>query len=212
MNPRFVRLLLMLTALVVLSTGQARAEMIDFGYSWSVMPSSVIAGGTGTVTLAAAPAGTTQATLSALTPALIPGATVTTSSAATTTPDQFNTPFSMQLHLTDAASGDSTNLTFAGSLKGSLTATTSTLTSTFQNPVTQIVTVGQNVYTVTIDPALLNLPRPGSTTPAAIDARVSVVSAGTGHVQTTPEPSSLLLGATAVLGFAARRMLRRKTS
>ena len=42
----------LLTALLLFGASQARAEMVDFSYQWSVQP-SVISGGIGLVTLAA---------------------------------------------------------------------------------------------------------------------------------------------------------------
>ena len=82
MTPRTIRLPLLLTALVLLGASQARGEMIDFSYQWSVLPSSVIPGGTGSVTLATAPDGASQATLGSSSPTIIPGASVTTTSSA----------------------------------------------------------------------------------------------------------------------------------
>jgi hypothetical protein len=203
----------MLVALVLLGTGQARAEMIDFSYSWTVQP-SIIAGGTGLVTIAAAQDGTGSYDTTSATATSIPGANITTSSAATTPPDTFpTTPFSLKLHLTDTTSGQAADLTFSGSVSGTLTSTSSQLTSTFNNPVSQKATLGNHVYAVTIDPILLNLPAPtrGS---VSINALVKV---GTGDVKPpppptshTPEPSALLLSATAVLGLVARRVVRRR--
>lgn len=207
MKPRTVRLLFMLTALVVLvGESRARGEFVDFSYSWSVQPSAVIPGGTGSVTLALAADGSSSVELGSLTPTPIPGATVTTTSSASDPPDSFNTNFSMKLHLTDTDSGASGDLTFAGTISGSLTATSSSLTSTFQNPMTQMLTLGNHVYSVTIDPTLINLPSPGSSAPALIDALVTASTKPTPLPQ-APEPTSLVLGATAILGLAARRLL-----
>jgi hypothetical protein len=232
MNPRAIRLPL-LAAVLLLGAGQARAELIDFSYQWTVMPSAVIPGGTGTVTLSTAPDGAGQAELGSSTPTFIPGATVTTTSSATEPPDSFNTPLSMKLHLTDEKTGLSGDLSFSGTIAGQLTATSSTLTSTFDGPVTQELKLANRVYSVSIDPALVSLPAPGATSPGSIDARVSVASRGGPPFDPpgggppgggppgggppggsppigAPEPSALLLGATAVLGLAARRVLCRR--
>jgi hypothetical protein len=208
---RTIRLLPLLTALVLLGAGQARSEMIDFSYQWTVLPSSVLPGGTGSVTLAAAPDGTSSAELGSSTPTFIPGATVTTTSSATEPPDSFNTAFSMKLHLTDTASALAGDLSFSGTIAGTLTLTTSALTATFDSPFTKTLELGNRVYTVTIDPSLVSLPAPGATSPASIDARVTVANKPVVDPPTnTPEPTSLLLGATAVLGFAARSVWRRR--
>jgi hypothetical protein len=191
-----------LLMLAPLSAPAARADMINFGYSWTVQPSSVFASGTGSVMLAASPDGTGQATLNSTTTAQIPGANVTTNSAATSpAPDSFNTPFSMALKLNDPTAGQSGSLTFSGSISGSLTASSSNLNVTFTQPFTQSVDLGQHTWTVSIRPTMLGLPLPGG--PAAqISALVSV-----SDVVETPEPSALLLGsiACAGLGWAARR-------
>jgi hypothetical protein len=207
---RTIRLLPLLTAVVLLGAGQVRAEMIGFSYSWTAQP-SVIPGGTGSVALAAAVPGTSSAELGSSTPTFIPGATLTTTSSATTTPDSFSSPFNLKVHLTDTASNLSGDLTYSGTLAGKLTSTTSQLNATFSSPFTQMLTLGTHVYTVTIDPSLVNLPTPGATSPASIDAKVTVASAGPVGPPThqTPEPASLVLGATAVLGLFARRAWRR---
>jgi hypothetical protein len=197
-------LLAVLLVLAPLGTPSARADMINFGYSWTVQPSSVFASGTGSVTLAANPAGTGQATLGSATTAQIPGANVTTtSSASAPTPDGFNTPFSMALLLTDTASQQSGTLTFSGTISGSLTASSSSLNVTFTQPFTQSIELGQHNWTVSIRPTMLGLPLPGS--PAAqISALVSVADA--------PEPSTLVLGGIACAGLALAARRRRARS
>jgi hypothetical protein len=200
MTRRTTRLVLLLAALVLLGESRAWA---DFTYSWTVQPATVIPGGTGSVILTPA-SGTGSYVLGSSSPTVMDGATVMTTSSATVPPDSFNTDFSMKLKLTEGA--NTGELTFAGTIAGQLTQTTSTLTSTFHTPTTQDVTLGNHVFTVTIDPLpFASLPAPGGQ--AKIDALVTVAGAGQ---MSTPEPSSLLLGATAALGFAARRWLRKR--
>jgi hypothetical protein len=208
---RTIRLLPLLTVLVLLGAGQANAETIGFSYQWTVLPTSVFPGGTGSVTLAAAPDGTSSAELGSSLPAFIPGATVTTTSSATDVPDTFSTPFSMKVHLIDTGTGLFGDLSFSGTISGTLTATTSGLSATFDDPFVKTLELGNHVFTVQIDPALVSLPVPGATSPASIDARVTVANKGVVDPPNgVPEPSSLVLGATAVLGFAARRFWRRR--
>jgi hypothetical protein len=216
MRSLFVRLLLMLTALVLLGQSQSRADQIAFSYQWSVLPSPIVPGlpgSTGSVALTPALAGTSSYTTGAANPSVIPGATVTTSSSAISPADSFAATFKMDLHLTDTLSGTSGDLLFSGSINGTLTSTSSQLTSKFANPLTQQLTLGNHVYSVTIDPALIQqLPAPNSNAPALIDAFVTATDksssgGGTGPVG-TPEPSSLVLGATAMLGLACRHLAR----
>ncbi|MGL4553674.1 MAG: PEP-CTERM sorting domain-containing protein [Gemmataceae bacterium] len=208
MNTLSARLLLM-TALAAGLASPVRAESINFSYAWTVLPNPpVFPSGTGTVTLTAAVPGTSSADLGSATPAYIPGAELTTSSSATSPPDSFDAPFSLKLTITDTASGMHGDLMFSGTLAGTLTATSSTLTSTLNNPLTQPLALGDYLYSVTIGPTMVSIPSPGM--PAAlIDARVTVSGTDGGVVdpplQDTPEPGTLLLGATAVAGLAARR-------
>lgn len=199
MTCRTVRLLLVLTVVGLLGESRACAEMVDFSYHWSVTPSAVIPSGTGNVTLALAADGKVSAELG-ITTASIPGVTLTTSSVATDPPDVFNKDFNLTLDITEGS--ETKSVTFKGTLSGTLTATTSTLISTLHDPITQEVSLGDHTYTVTLNPMLANLPPPGATAQGLIDAQVKVVA------NDTPEPSSLLLGATALAGLAARRLLR----
>lgn len=200
---------LLLTALVLSPASAVRAESIDFSYSWSSMPSPVYPSGTGSVTFSASAPSTASAILGSQTATYIPGAELTSTSSATSPPDSFDTPFNLKLTLKDIASGQMGQLTFTGKLAGTLTSTSSTLTSTFDNPLMQPLTLGDHIYSVTIGPMLVNVPSPGSAG-ALIDARITVASNVIAPpppppVQETPEPGTLLLGATAVLGVLARR-------
>jgi hypothetical protein len=201
--------LLLLTALGLGVGASAHADPVDFSYSWAVLPTPAIAAGTGSVAFAAA-SGTASVELGSSNTVNIDGAELTTSSSAADPPDSFNAPFGLQLTITDTASGQSDDLTFSGALSGTLTATTSTLTSTLFNPLTQPLTLGDHVYSVTIGPSLLSLPAPGQAA-ALIRAQVTVTSAvpETPPVTETPEPGTLLLGATAALGLAARRLWKK---
>jgi hypothetical protein len=208
-----IRLVPVLAALALFGDSTARADFVNFGYHWSVQPSSVLSGGpgsSGNVQLAITTDGTGSATPGSSTPLVIPAATITTNTAASSVPDHFQTSFTMKLHLTDSTSGQSGDLSYTGTVNGTLTTTTSTLTSTFSDPLTQQLTLGGHTYSVTIDPRLLSLPVPGSQSPAMIDALVTV--GGSTTVNNTPEPSSLALGclALSLTGFAARIARKRR--
>lgn len=210
--------LLLLAALVLAGENRARAEMVNFSYSWLVQPSAVIPGGTGSVTFAAVPNNTATAELGSAVPTFVPGANITTTSSAIDVPDVFNADVSFKLTLIDALSSQSGSLTFGGTVAGTLTALQSDVSMTFNNPLTQTLTLGNHVYTVTIDPTVISLPAPGAQTQALVDALINVTArtGGGGEdpppVNQAPEPSSLLLGVTAMAGLAARRLFRRQAS
>ncbi len=207
MKHLFVRLLLIPAVLVILGSGTARAEIIDFSYQWSVQPAILngLPGSTGSVLLSAAQPGNGQVTLGDPGGTTIPGATVTTTSSATNPADSFNAGFTMKVLLTDTATNQSNTLTFNGTVSGTLTTTESKLTGTFNNPLTQTLTLGGHLYSVTIN-ELFHPQPPGSAALVQISAGVTVTNAS--KPPSTPEPSSLVLGATAMLGLAVRRMTR----
>jgi hypothetical protein len=189
----------------LLTGGNARAEMIDFSYGWTVSPSPpVYSSGTGVVAVSAYADSSASATLGG-TATLIPGASISTnSSASAAQPDHFDVAYSMTLHLTDAGSSQAADLTFSGTLAGELTSGSSTLKSSFHNPVTQQTTLGGHLYSVTIDPVMADI----SVGPAAqINALVKVGGQTQPTSQQTPEPSTLLLAGLALplFGVAWKR-------
>jgi hypothetical protein len=212
---------LLLSVLVVLGQSHAWADPVpvDFSYQWTFRPSAVLTGGDGTsgsVTFAVAPSGSISTVVGADSPVSIFGANVTTN-ASNEQPDFFNTDFSVDLKLTE---GDQSGLvTFSGTVLGFLTWSESTLQALFHEPTTQQLTLGNHLYTVTIDPITVDVPAPGLSQ-ASLSARISVTdlssttdigTTGNNDVHDTPEPSSLLLGATALLGgFAYRRWRRNR--
>jgi hypothetical protein len=196
-----------LAAALLLGAGGARADFANFTYSWSTVPSPpVFPSGTGSVALALAPDGSSSAALGGGQVA-IPGASVTTASVAggTTPADHFNVNYALKLHLTDTGSAESADLSFSGTFAGDLTAASSTVTSTFHDPVTQQATLGGHVYSVTIDPTFSNVPAPN--VPGSADVKALVQAAGQVQAQQTPEPSALALTGLALplLGASWRR-------
>jgi hypothetical protein len=216
----------LLIVTMLLGAGTARAEVIDFSYSWGISPGSIFTGtgnatpggaSTGSIAFALAQDASSSATLGgSATP--IPGATVTTTSSAggAVGPDHFNSAFSMTLHLTDSASGKSADLTFAGTLFGDLTSKSSTVQTTFA-PVFRQTTLGGHVYTVRFDPNPVNIQAPNSTDPTKVNAQVKVVDSRSSPpppMQTTPEPATLVLAGLAVplVGAIVHRNRRRASA
>jgi len=121
--------------------------------------------------------------------------------------------YSLQLTLTDTASGDSTIMSFSGELDGSFSPAGSSITNTFHaaNSVHDDV-LGGNHYTVTIGPYVSN---GQGTDVGSIYATIAVVTPGAGpdveQPRDTPEPGTLLLAGmgAALSGLGWYRKRRR---
>ena len=202
-----VRLLLVLTVGCLMGESRARGEFVDFSYAWSIKPAPVIPSGTGSVTFSLE-SGSSTAEVGGTQALVIPGATITTDSVAVVppgSPDKYDTNFEMTLTLKEGSSAQR-EMTFKGSLTGNLTADSSSLTIKFDTPTSQSVTINGHDYNVGIGPLQISLPAPGSEFTAKIDAQVEVASTAS----STPEPSALVLGATALVGFDVRGWARRR--
>jgi hypothetical protein len=128
-----------------------------FNYSWSMSPSTVLIGAnalthnlhsTGSVDFALVRPNYTAAGKIPL------GAITTLSSASDKVPDQYHTAFTLTLRIADAATGAVGYVTFKGLITGTLSAKSSTLSIIFQGPLTQKVTLGKHVYSVTMPSSL----------------------------------------------------------
>jgi hypothetical protein len=198
------------TLLVLLAIdGAAHADQIPWTYSWSRNPISVAAdnSGTGGVSLTLVPMVGTN--MIGDNPSITAVNLSTFSSAPTGTVDTFtNSPFSLDIHLTDLNSGQSGDLAFSGVFNGSLSPTVSEITTSFTDATSKSILLGQNTYTV----ALASVQAPGlpdATTFGDIVYGVSITGAstttsnpGSGNtgnpgpgvsVQDVPEPSTLLM-------------------
>jgi hypothetical protein len=142
-----------------------------------------------------------------------------------------NAGYEVDIGINDQGSGQSHTFAFHGQFSGDFSATTgSNITHQFLDPVTnqpvadkvsESFTIGGNLYTVTLDPHVI-IGALGSF-PASIGGFVDVNGSGGGTgsggdgggggIQTTPEPSTMVLSALgmSMLGLAAlRRRLRRQ--
>jgi hypothetical protein len=211
------------TAVLLLAGASVRADMIPWTYSWQRDPVSIAAdgGGTGGVSLTSEALPKNAAGNSDIVATNLRAF----SSATADMPDKFQTngAYVLSLTLTDSTSGNSGTLTFAGKLSGTFSVGNANITSVFNSPTEQKVTLGNNVYDVTIGPYSPPGP-PSASNAGSIAAHVDVTPVSTtgggggggggggtgGGVSDAPEPSSIVLsclGLTFVGGAAGRKRL-----
>ena len=110
------------------------------------------------------------------------------SSAPAETPDQVNGGWNLTLHLTDNVSGSSGTLPFSGHFNGTVSATTSDVDNTFNEPKVQSLSLGAHLYSVIIGlytpPGLA-----GTTQKGAIGALLALSDSPGGPPTTEPPPS-----------------------
>jgi hypothetical protein len=188
--------------LLLFGTSCARAELIQWSYSWSRTPTQVMADspGTGYISL------TDQTMKSAAGNSYLVATNLQAHSTATlANPDVFtNKTYTLSLFLQDTDSGKSGTLSFTGEFNGTLTANSSNITNKFLGQTTQSLQLGDNLYTVTIGPYTSMGPT-GALNSGSIAARADVKVS---TIFQLPEPSSYLLallGASGSLLFVRRR-------
>jgi hypothetical protein len=215
---RLLLLVLGAAGVLLLPVSGAHADPFVYQMDWSQSTSEVSAGGAATGgVLFASPPSDTKGTG----PGSVLIATVTSFSSATSpNPDTFTgQSYTMKGTFTDLASGDKGTVTFVGHLFGQLTATSGTINSTFDKPMSQQLKLGDKIYTITIGPfiglnfhfdpgtgAALATPLPGTT--GSVNAFVDI-KPGRGGAQ-LPEPTTLALAGLGVGSLLALR--RRRTS
>jgi hypothetical protein len=189
--------------LLFFATAGARAELIQWSYSWSRSPVQVYADspGTGYISL------TDESMKSAAGNSYLVATNLQAHSTATVqNPDVFtNRTYTLSLFLQDMASGKSGTVSFTGEFNGTLTAESTNITNTFVGATTQSLVLGNNQYTVTIGP--FTAPGPtGAVNSGSIAARAEVKVS---PVISSPEPSSCLLAllgaGCGVTAFVRRR-------
>ena len=193
------RLLAPLVGLLLLSAAQVRAGNIDIDWSYSWTPSSVnLIGDSGAKGgyIAFTPGSTGTATN---TSTIVATNLTTVSGASPNLPDQYGAGtgfYSMSLVLTDAASGQSNILnpmSFAGKLSGTFSDKNSLVTNQFSGFLTQQVTLGDYVYTVTIGP--YTPPGPPNVDNQVVGSIGALVEVEPAVIDTknAPEPSTMVL-------------------
>lgn len=205
------RLLTAFLALWAASTGFARADYLGWTYTSSPsVPGISVTSGTDSASLTLTDY-TNHA--SGLT---IPVAAYLTATNASSPVNFDGHSYNLTLTFKDTTTGDvSTPITFTGSLSGSLTATTSTLSNGFFTTGNS-VTLDGHTYTVSIPAVTLANPTLGQQN---IMANVTVSGSGTGGNpggggpaggSGTPEPASLLLAGMGFSLLGARQWWKRR--
>ncbi len=195
---------------------------VSYSSSWSISPGPLLLGtnsstgngkSTGCVMVALYAPSSGSALLGGSTVTLPVGVVSTSTSALPSSPDQYNTPFSLTLTLKDAGTGATGTLTFKGTVTGSLNWTASSLVLNIQNP-TQKLTLGTRVFTVTL-PGRVSLPLPGN--PVKLNATVGVSAASSTSNQVSSasysyglgiSPGSVLKGASSNTGYVMAALYR----
>jgi hypothetical protein len=215
----------MTALLLLLGASPARADFMNWSYSWKLTAGPTFTSSNSNVSVALANGASQGA-------ATLPAAAISASSASPTT-DSFNASYGLSLSIKDNPSGNAGTLTWNGQISGTVGPGTSTLQNTFSAPLTESLTLAGHIYKVTLEPSPANIPAPNSNTRALIDAQVAVSDASTGgggntggtgntgggtgktgggpgpQVSSTPEPSSLLLAGCA-LSLASAAGWRRR--
>jgi hypothetical protein len=189
MNRLSSRLLATLVVSLAATVSPVRADYLNWSYSTSTVPPGFSAtgagGGGGAVQLTPFTSGVSGTS--------IPILAFVTSAGTPVTFNAQNSTYTLTMTITDKTTNDSGSLTFHGSIGGSLTPTSSTLTNTFTTT-QESLTLDGHVYTVTLPPSV-GLADP--TKPQ--QSLVATVSVGTGVIASAPEPASLVLSG---LGFS----------
>jgi hypothetical protein len=202
--------------LLALSTARSEAGLIPWSYEWNTRPIVVNAdspnpGGNptggihlipGAITITGHPPGVAWGSGS------IVAVNLTTFSFSPDpggAPGRFtNTPYQLNVKLTDVDSHVSGSLHFAGVFNGTMTDSTLNLQTRFTSPTKRLILLGHNVYTVT----LTSYSPPG---PPSVGSEGSISAFVDVHPAHAPEPSSLLLagtGLTATILTWLRRRIR----
>jgi hypothetical protein len=176
-------------SLTLALAGNARADLIHWTATWSRSPSEIPADspGTGKITLS-----DTGSETYAGSSDMVATNLATSSTATADKPDAFtNKNYTLDLTLTDQASGHEYTFSFTGVLTGTLTALAANIHNSFTGLTAQAMVIGDNLYSVTIGP--YNPPgRPEDAPVGSIGARAEVT------VQSVPEPASLWLAGLSV--------------
>ena len=188
-TPRFAVAL----ALCLVAGARARADFINWDYSWTPSSSAIMADNptAGRILLS-------NASGSAVGDSFIVATNLkTASNADPSSPGTFtNAPYGLSLTIVDDASGQTATMNFGGVLSGTLSSKSAIISNTFTTPESQSVQIGDHLYSVDIGPFAPPGP-PTATIPGSISALANV------NVQDVPEPTTLVLSGLCLALFGA---------
>lgn len=177
-------------ALLLLTNASARADE-SWNYNWEPSAPKVYAnsGGSGYLMLTDEPDHTATGSSNTIITNI-----QAVSTAPSSNPAVFNSvPVSFALKLTDAASGANDNLSFSGAFSGNITANSANVQLAFNQPTSEMVTLGGTQYKVVVGSYTPPGP-PGVVNSGSLNAFVTVTPVnGNGHTSGTPEPAALTL-------------------
>jgi hypothetical protein len=180
----------------------ARAAFIPWSYNWSPGSAFVSAtSGSGRIDTSNEPLGHAVGSTDVVITNLR-----TESTAPRNTPDVYmDAPFSATMTIIDGLNGMHATVNVAGVFEGKVSSGSSNLEFTLTSPLTQTVTLGQDMYTITFGRYSPPGP-PSAVNSGSISARVHV----THLTQHAPEPSSALLAylGASFVGLASWRRWR----
>jgi hypothetical protein len=169
--------------LCLLTGARARADFINWDYSWNPSSSAVLADNPtmGRITISSASG-------EAIGNSFIVATNIrTVSSADPANPATFtNAAYGLSLTILDDASGQTGTINYSGAFNGTLSSKSALISNTFTGPQTLSVQIGNHLYTVQIGP--FGPPGPPTATNAGTISALANVS-----VKDVPEPSTLVL-------------------
>ncbi len=194
---------------LLFAAASAQTAQVEWTYNWSRQPVDIISSdvsGTSRISLTDEPLGDADGNSDIVATNLR-----TFSDAPNTNPNVFtDAGYRLTLRLTDDTSGESGTLNFDGTVSGTLSRNRANISNSFVGPTTGELTLGGNVYSVTIGPYSPPGP-PGIQNAGSIAATVTVRPVDDDDTTNTPEPSAMLLSCLglSVLGMASWRKWRR---
>jgi hypothetical protein len=121
-----------------------------------------------------------------------------------------NGNYSLTMNIGTSAGGSlqTGSLTFTGTLAGTMSSNSAAITNTVTGPTTQMLTLGNYVFTVTLDGYSHPGP-PSASDQGSISASVTVTTPTVGSID-SPEPSAMLLSGIGLMGALGAAWRKRR--